>query len=411
MASVNIDSRVSHAGSAFPRAVVERELERILQSDPFRESKRCQEFLRFVILTSLDGRDAELKERTIGIAVFARDPSYNTNDDSIVRVKASEVRKRLALYNLIEHTNQQVRIELAPGSYVPEFSKVVTPKPIPATHWRPQARHVWITTALIVLAALLSWVISGRSTSAHERFWQSVVQRPDPVLICMAHPVVYTLSKRLHEEFRAQSGRSVEPGPYVLPLKPGNVDVSDIIPVTDQYVGVGDAQAAVLLSTTLRGYNRPSQMRTGNDVSFSELRNSPAILIGAFSNRWTLQMTNELRFVFEFKDGRKIVLDRSGKGQAWAPPSMPPNGKVSEDYAIVSRVFDTKSGQIVVAVAGITQYGTQAAGEFLANPEHLNRAVAQLPPDWSQKNLQFVIKTNIIGAGTTPPQLLAVHVW
>ena len=73
------------------------ELDRVIASHHFQTSKRCQAFLRYAFEETLSGRQ-ELKERSIGIEVFGRNPSYDTNLDPVVRMTAGEVRKRLALY-------------------------------------------------------------------------------------------------------------------------------------------------------------------------------------------------------------------------------------------------------------------------------------------------------------------------
>ncbi len=78
--------------------MVERHLAAVLTSPAFAPSKRCQEFLRFVVEESLSGRAATIKERTIATAVFGRNGSYEPSEDSIVRVKAVEVRRRLAAF-------------------------------------------------------------------------------------------------------------------------------------------------------------------------------------------------------------------------------------------------------------------------------------------------------------------------
>ena len=72
---------------------IREELNRVLSSHEFRSSKRSQDFLRFVIESTLGGRADMLKERTIGIEVFGRSTDYEPSDDATVRVKAGEVRK------------------------------------------------------------------------------------------------------------------------------------------------------------------------------------------------------------------------------------------------------------------------------------------------------------------------------
>ena len=79
-------------------SAVQVQLERMLASPLFRNSKRYPGFLRFVVEHSLTGERDTLKERVLGVRVFGREPDYDTNDDPVVRVTAGEVRKRIAQY-------------------------------------------------------------------------------------------------------------------------------------------------------------------------------------------------------------------------------------------------------------------------------------------------------------------------
>ncbi|MGA1983937.1 MAG: hypothetical protein ABSG84_15905 [Acidobacteriaceae bacterium] len=101
--------------------VILLELERILNSRPFRSSGRSKQFLSYVVRNSLDGHLENLKERTIGTEVFERDPNYATGDDPVVRVNAGEVRRRLEQYYYGAPIDTPVRIGIPLGSYIPEF--------------------------------------------------------------------------------------------------------------------------------------------------------------------------------------------------------------------------------------------------------------------------------------------------
>jgi hypothetical protein len=106
---------------AISDALVREELERVLSSHDFQASKLCQSFLRYVIDSALNGHTDSLKERTIGLEVFGKPPSYDPSEDAGVRVKAGEVRKRLRSYYLSQPADARVLIELPPGTYIPEF--------------------------------------------------------------------------------------------------------------------------------------------------------------------------------------------------------------------------------------------------------------------------------------------------
>jgi Tol biopolymer transport system component len=107
--------------SAEQADTVRRALELVISSDACAGSKRCQDFLRLVVEHALAGELDALSERMIGVEMFGRPADYDTSNDAIVSVRATEVRKRLAQYYREAAITPVVRIELPPGSYVPEF--------------------------------------------------------------------------------------------------------------------------------------------------------------------------------------------------------------------------------------------------------------------------------------------------
>lgn len=396
---------------------VRQYLEKILASAAFRGSKRSQDFLGFVVRETLEGRADALKERTIGASVFGRSPEYQTSEDPIVRVKANEVRKRLAQYYLDAGTKDEVRIEVPPGSYVPEFHHLARPPagaepPSAAVEARPRlSRRVWLGSLSLLTVGGIGgyWLRSPRSPI--EQFWAPVLDRSEPVLICLAHPVVYYLSHRLHQKYLDSLGQNTQVGPYVLKFREQHLPVSDIIPVPDQYVGVGDAHAAASLAALFASWNKPSRLRVGNDTSFTDLRNAPTVLLGANSNRWTMHMTRGLRFTFERGVGSFYIQEMEEPRRLWKLLQLQENGSTPEDYAVVSRLFDSESGHMVIVAAGLTQYGTQAAGEFLTNPAYLITGLTAAPPDWMHRNAQFVLHTRVIEKAPGPPTVVAAHFW
>ncbi|HEV2274264.1 MAG TPA: hypothetical protein VGR96_08865, partial [Acidobacteriaceae bacterium] len=101
---------------------IREQLELLVQDHVFRSSKRSVEFLRYVVDQTLNGAADQIKERSIGIGVFGREPSYDTNLDHVVRTAAIELRKRLAIYYGDERHRSELRIALVPGSYIPRFT-------------------------------------------------------------------------------------------------------------------------------------------------------------------------------------------------------------------------------------------------------------------------------------------------
>lgn len=102
-------------------SLVQQHLQEVAESRVFAGSKRAQDFLRLIVHHALRGDDESLRERMIGVEMFGRPVAYDTANDSIVRVKASEVRRKLAQFYAECEKKPAVRIELPIGSYVPKF--------------------------------------------------------------------------------------------------------------------------------------------------------------------------------------------------------------------------------------------------------------------------------------------------
>jgi TolB-like protein/Tfp pilus assembly protein PilF len=100
---------------------VREHLQKVLASPAFAGGKRAQEFLQLIVDHTLAGRGDSLKERVIGAEMFGRPMDYDTANDAVVRVKATEVRRRLSQYYLESKTDASLRIELPVGSYTPRF--------------------------------------------------------------------------------------------------------------------------------------------------------------------------------------------------------------------------------------------------------------------------------------------------
>jgi len=101
--------------------LVHHHLNAVLASHVFAGSKRTQDFLRLIVGHALHGEFDSLRERMIGAEMFGRPVGYDTGSDSVVRVKATEVRKKLAQFYTESKEKPPLRIELPSGSYVPRF--------------------------------------------------------------------------------------------------------------------------------------------------------------------------------------------------------------------------------------------------------------------------------------------------
>ena len=381
---------------------IREELGRVLASHEFRTSKRSQEFLKYVVENTLNGHGDMLKERTIGIEVFGRSTSYDPSDDATVRVKAGEVRKRLGLYYSSEGARNPLRIELPSGTYVPEFRAVAgtepvaaaVPVPTPPIETIPAAQgRKWNRLAIGLVAGLLFvgasyWLVfRGFSTTPLDQFWAPVFTGSSPVLLCAAFVPVW--------------GRERDADPS-LPVR-----AEDFVKLNDQFVGGGDLIATSRLSAMLARMHRPYRLKVGADA-FADLRAGPAVLVGYSYTRWK-EISSQMRYFIRDSAGFVGITD-NGKPTEWSLPNLPRDRHTAEDYAIVSRVFHPDTHAMLVEIAGITQYGTDAAGDLVTNPDLLAEAMGN-EPGWQHKNLQLVLHVKVIAGAPSAPTVVKAHYW
>ena len=141
---------------------VRAELNRLVASTAFRNSKRCSEFLEYVVEHTIGGKSGALKERSLGVDLFHLPQDFDSGQHTVVRVTANEVRKRLAQHYLAENGSQHpVRISLPPGSYSAEFKweTRVTEAQAPSRPTRPAG---WMIACSVAVLAILGAVFPGR---------------------------------------------------------------------------------------------------------------------------------------------------------------------------------------------------------------------------------------------------------
>ncbi len=391
--------------SADEKIAVREQLERILASLFFRSSKRYCDFFRYTVEHALDDDTEGIKERTLGIEVFGREPDYDTSQDPVVRVTASEVRKRLAQYYQAPGHEHETRLDFPRRSYVPEF-RFSKERAIPTASdslsvpaglrsWRGQS------VVLILVSCTFLSVFFWRKLPGHEttldQFWSPVVSSSFPALLCVPDIVVPSA-----------------PGEPALASAAAKVSVSaDPLPKPPP-IAFGNALALSKLTGVLGNKGKRFIVRRTDDAELEDLQEGPVVLIGWKNNRWTNQFSEGLRFNF-VRDGDQLYIsDRQNlSDRKWSitDSSTQFGQSRGEGYALISRVRNSTTGHFVIMVAGITQFGTEAAATCLTSSTCLQDAANVAPGDWSNKNLQIVVGTTVIGEYPGQPRVLAAYLW
>jgi len=415
--------------------MVRAQLELLVRDEVFRSSKRSVAFLKYVVEQTLDGSADQIKERTIGVEVFGRDPSYDTNLDHIVRTAATELRKRLATYYVDEEHRSELRMELVPGSYIPKFvlpgqskhnssETAIEAEPgensieVHQQHgshgpvlvsgyesdlhktmpwWRQTFRPV-ILVLVVLISIVVGYGLLHRS-SPEDMFWRPVLDTPGPVLLVVGdHPN----------------------GPPTLPTIDGIGSAATPVPSSDssQTVPFADTVTIARVVGALEARNKQVVIRRGSSSSFSDLRSGAVVLIGAFNNEWSLRLTRQMRYSLALDPDKHLIYIRDGKNPSsrnWSwgtnQPREPVTGANSpklQDYALISRIRDSETGHVLVVIGGLYTYGTEAAGEFLTNPDLMQAIANDTLKNRTDQNLQIVLGTEVTDGTPGPPKVLAI---
>ena len=101
------------------------ELKAVLHSEPFTRAPTLAHLLSYLCESLFAGKASQIKEYSVGLEVFHRGPSFDQDSDSIVRVEANRLRKRLAAYYAGEGASHRLNITIPLGQYIPRFESAV----------------------------------------------------------------------------------------------------------------------------------------------------------------------------------------------------------------------------------------------------------------------------------------------
>jgi hypothetical protein len=378
-------------------------LEEVLASPYFSNSKRYPAILRYVVEQTLLGHGDEIKERTVGIDVFGRPADYDTNVDTVVRYSAGEVRKRLSLY-YHDAPEAPIQISLNARSYRPDFLRLVEalevsaetepihaetapslPNAPPAPHGR---RHTlaWSIAAAAVLVLILLGVRSWnmQRTDAVNRFWSPILDLKTPTIISLGG-VIFSPRSSIGTEVAS--------------------DRTSMNPYLSFENGLAMGRVAALLNTRGGGY----RVEPAAYTTLAQIRENPAVLVGAYNNDWSYRLVEPLRFHFTPHPDERIV-DTQNPKRFWVRDKSKPFGD-TPDYALVVRFRNPSTDSVIVVIAGLQRFGTDAASQFATSSELLEAFNRKIGWNWREKNIEVVLSVDVVNGRVGAPIIEATHVW
>ncbi len=411
---------------------IRRALEAVLDSPEFSGSHRGKMLLRYLVENALEGGLERLKERTIGIELFHREPSYDTGQDAIVRVAANDVRKRLAAHYQRSdpaRARSSVRISLPPGSYVPDFDTIEEAPnnvaehalPLPA-HAAPVARtwhRDWMQWAVIgglatACALLATQNMKLRSTAAAPsrlaiQPWSQIAM-PGTTVTLVGADVNFAIYKRLLNADQSldvyTSQRWLDQMAIRFPSAP---DLSRM-----PYTSIADASISARIGGVLRGGGCSISVRSGRMIQVDDFKSDRSVILlgSAFSNPWVALLNDRLNFHIEYdsasgKQFCKNASPRPGESPVYVGSARTPMPGVG--YAIISLVRNLSHNGFVLIVAGTNMEGTEAAGELVTDLPRLTAALRSrgIDPAAKVEQLELLMRLDHMGSQSSRSEIIA----
>jgi hypothetical protein len=395
-------------------------LQRVIRSPQLRRSARMRELLLFVGQRALAGDHEILHEQEIGSEVFGRTAGYDTSVDNIVRVNATDLRKRIEEYFSTDGANETLVFEIPRGSYKPVFrersiteltaAEPTTPIPlervqaetaaIPAMeHPNPPSlsRAIMLlliaaASVIVVLAIICSvlWVqkkellrppYASANTPVLAAFWSGYLDadpNTDVILADTSFSLIEDITKRPIPLDRYISRQYISETQSPTLSQDRREDLNLI--VQRNYGSLGDFRVAQKI-TALAPSAKNIHLYYARDYTPSLVKQDNAILIGSRkSNPWVDLFSDRLNFTVEYDPNKftSYILNRAPQKGEPALYSSPPPPEPTTGYSVVAYLPNSSQHGKVLVIAGTGSEATEAAGEFLTSEESLEQLQAIL---------------------------------
>jgi len=398
-----------HAAESLDPAQCFELLERICSSNELRRAARLREFLLYVGQRSLEGDRSLISEHEIGVHVFGRQDNYDTSADNIVRVNASELRKRIAAFYASEGACETILVDIPRGSYTPLFSLrhpelEIQPQPPPPASapefqeaeaaapshslslWK-WARRYTSLALIVALAAgcayyfnqtrvLRNRFYAWKSEPALGPFWSGILDSPRQTDVVVADTSVALVEDILKQ--RITLNDYLNHG-YIQQIQSSNLDPAlktDLEVIASRSNGsLGDFRVAQKILAFDPDAGR-THLQFARDYRPRAVQADNVILIGSSrSNPWCKLFEDRLNFTLDYNPqlNEMLVENRHpmpGESPTYGTPVDPGN---STGFSIIDYIPNDDNSADVLIVAGTTSEATEAAGDFITSEESLHR--------------------------------------
>jgi hypothetical protein len=439
-------------------AALLQHLKEIVEGPAFKGSHRSAQFLRYIVEQSVAGKFDSLKERLIGVELFGRGPSYDTGEDAIVRVTASDVRKRLLQHYGKNGTSCQFRLNLPSGSYIPEIlheehygagpsdktrldhhtdiaaHNLSTAIQLPSDSISPPELHLvtppvqtprkryWMLFGLVLVALNIAfWGIFRHSSPGTKEPdpvlpWSALFSSPHVTHLITSDPNIVVIQEITGSRLTVSDYANHQYIPEPNQLTPEEIRFCHTILWGDDSAAAVDPPITGSIAALAQANSKGIDVRAARGIQLADLKTDDNfIFLGSpRSNPWSALFSNELdfRFVFDEATKQEIIQNahpRQGELPVYIPTAL--GWATGRSFAIVGFVQNLDQNGQVLLLAGANGEGTEAAGRLVTDPYRLSNALqgCGIKPGGPLKHFEILLRLSTMAGSPTNVNVVACH--
>jgi hypothetical protein len=423
---------------------------RVAASKSFAKSALLTKFLLYVCERELTGRADEISEQQIGVQVFGRRSDYNPGEDNIVRNYARQLRQRLDLYFEEDGQQENLRIVIPRGGYIPVFSsnavpdcspvnapgteaKETLPLSVEILKAKPPAKEAvsypsrrrklafYVAPAFILICAFIGWMVGQRlhnqSANPSHPLWTQIFDANRPTYIVPADDGIVM--------FQNLTGHLVPLAEYVdksylSVKKPSTVDARNLADLEAQrYTSVTDLNAALRLSSLPESRLGHTVVSYARELHMQDLKDANAILVGStYSNPWVELFEKNMNFQFTYQPRPNVSFirnsnPRAGESALYQNDATAPSHRT---YAVIALTHNLNGTGWVLIVEGLTMAGTQAAIDTLFDSHAMQPILEKARNgarngDGTFRPFEILIETRSFGSNSPQASIVATRLY
>ena len=399
-------------------------LHRIGASAAFQKSNRLRELLLYVGERRLHDPQCSIPEQEIGMAVFGRPAGYDTSQDNLVRVQASQLRKKLQQYFVGEGKDESLVVELPRGCYAPVFHHRES---LPAGFPSPAGRRsawTWVGWGLAGVLALALVLLLAQNLGLRKRaqmgagmrpsvdwLWRQMFGNGQPINLILADGNLVEFENQIRSQVslsdyensafaKLAAARIADPALQTLALNF----------VGRRYTSVADVKAALAIGLVCASNGLPLEIVFSRYASTVQVTSHNVIVLGSLrANPWVGLFENRLNFrtVFEESPRAAYFVNQSPR-----PGEQPVyRGQwAALGFCRVAWLPNPKGTGEALLISGTDVQVTEAGSEFITSERWVRALRSSLGLKWNEPAPHFeaLLQGQLINA--TVPEFQAVVV-